>query len=334
MSRLLKMVALGAGAWWLMKRLSERRFELRGKVVAIIGGSRGLGLDLARTFAARGARVAICGRDAATLKRAELLLGEQGAMVHTSVCDITVPHALESWLGTVAAEVGPVEVLVNSAGLISVGPFEEMTLEDFEQSMAAHFWAPLRAIQTVLPGMRRRGGGRVINISSIGGLVGIPHLSPYTASKFALVGLSRTLFAELERHDIRVTTVCPGLMRTGSALHATFKGQNKKEHAWFSLGAVTPLTAISSESAAEQIVAACEKGTPELVLSPQAKLLAKAQGMVPLWVESTLAWVSRLLPDPGGIGRRSEDGRASQSPLSRLWMDTLNRPTALRHNQG
>jgi NAD(P)-dependent dehydrogenase (short-subunit alcohol dehydrogenase family) len=331
--RLLKLLALGAGTYWLTKQLTRRRINLSGKVVAITGGSRGLGLDLARTFGLRGARVALCGRDEATLKRAELILGEQGIPVYSAVCDVTESDQLERWLSDVERALGPIDVLVNSAGIISVGPFEEMTLEDFQKGMDTHFWAPLRAIRTVVPQMVRRGGGRIVNISSIGGLVGLPHFTPYAASKFALVGLSRALFAEMDRHQIRVTTVCPGLMRTGSPIHAQFKGQHRKEFAFFSLGAVTPLTAISSESAAEQIVSACEEGKPEVVLSPQARLLATAQGLLPALVESTLAWVNRLLPDPGGIGTQTADGRSSQSALSRLWMDTLNHATALRHNQ-
>lgn len=331
--RILKAVTLGAGALWLLNRLTRTDYGLRGKVVAITGGSRGLGLDLARTFGRRGARVAICGRDAATLKRAELLLGEQGLSAHTALCDVTVPGQLEHWLETVASEVGPPDVLVNSAGMIAMGPFQEMTLEDFEKAMATHFWAPLRAIRAVLPGMSSRRSGRIVNVASIGGLVGLPHFTPYSASKFALVGLSRSLFAELHRLGIRVTTVCPGLMRTGSPPHAQFKGQHKKEFALFSLGATTSLTSMASESAAEQIVAACEQGKPEVVLSPQARLLAKAQGLWPAAMLSVLAWANRLLPRPGGIGTRSADGRESQGRLSRLWLDPFNRPTALRHNQ-
>jgi short-subunit dehydrogenase len=102
--------------------------------------------------------------------------------------------------------------------------------------MAIHFWAPFYAMQAVLPQMRERGAGRIVNISSIGGKVAVPHLAPYCASKFALVGLSKAMRIELAKDNIFVTTVCPGLMRTGSHVNAVFKGQNEKEFAWFSIG--------------------------------------------------------------------------------------------------
>ena len=88
-------------------------------------------------------------------------------------------------------------MLVNNAGIIQVGPLEHMTIDDFEEAMATHFWGPLFTILAALPHMRGRGGRRIVNISSIGGKIAVPHLLPYTASKFALTGLSEGLRAEL-----------------------------------------------------------------------------------------------------------------------------------------
>src|SRR5918912_3423887 len=129
-----------------------------------------------------------------------------------------------------------------------------MTLEDFEQAMAVHFWGPLYATLAVLPQMRARRDGRIVNISSIGGKVSVPHLVPYSASKFALAGLSDGLRAELSKENVIVTTVCPGLMRTGSPRNATFKGKHRDEYAWFSISDALPLTSMSAERAARQII--------------------------------------------------------------------------------
>jgi NAD(P)-dependent dehydrogenase (short-subunit alcohol dehydrogenase family) len=209
-----------------------RRYDLRGRIALVTGGSRGLGLILARELAQAGARVAICGRDVTTLDRARADLERRGAEVLVVPCDVTVRHDVEGLVRTVRDRLGPVDVLVNNAGTISMGPVDAMSIEDFQATMATNFWGPLHAILAVLPEMRQRGDGRIANIASIGGKISVPHLLPYSASKFALVGLSEGLRAELAKDGIRVITICPGLMRTGSPRHATFKGRHRAEYAW------------------------------------------------------------------------------------------------------
>src|SRR5947207_4943379 len=118
--------------------------------------------------------------------------------------------------------------------------------------MMLQLWLPYDLSMTAIPHPRRVGEGRVVNIASIGGKVAIPHLAPYCASKFALVGLSDAIRAELARDNICVTTVCPGLMRTGSHLNASFKGDHRREFAWFSLGAALPIFSIDANRAARQ----------------------------------------------------------------------------------
>src|SRR6185437_14182851 len=176
---------------------------------------------------------------------------------------------------TVHSRFGAVDVLVNNAGVIQVGPIEVMTHEDFELAMQAHFWGPLNTIMAALPGMRQRRSGRIVNISSIGGKVSVPHLVPYSASKFALVGLSEGLQAELAKDGIKVTTVCPGLMRTGSPRNADFKGKHRAEYAWFSISDALPGASMSAERAARQIIAACRRGDAEIILSLPANVAAK-----------------------------------------------------------
>src|SRR5204863_5194639 len=123
---------------------------------------------------------------------------------------------------------------------------------------------PLFTTLSVLPAMRRQGEGRIVNISSIGGKIAVPHLLPYDASKFALTGFSEGLRAELLKDGIYVTTVCPGLMRTGSPRNADFKGQHEAEYAWFSIGDSLPGMSMSAEAAAERIVTAFRQGEAEV----------------------------------------------------------------------
>src|SRR5437764_8643165 len=235
----LMLAAAGAGALVAARALYRRwqEYELKGKTVLITGGSRGLGLVLAREFAAEGARLALCARDAGELDRAREELEARGADVFTVTCDVTDRKQIEDTVLAVQMHFGTIDVLVNNAGVIQVGPMETMTHEDFERAMDVHFWAPLHATIAALPEMIRKRGGRIVNIASIGGKLAAPHLLPYNASKFALVGLSEGMRSELSRYGVLVTTVCPGLMRTGSHLHAQFKGKHRKEYTLFTLTA-------------------------------------------------------------------------------------------------
>src|SRR5437660_2651148 len=279
----LALVAVGAGALLAARALYRRwrEYDLRGKTVLVTGGSRGLGLVLAREFADEGANVAICARDPAELERARGDLTGRGARVFAFPCDVTERAQVKELVEVVTRRFGGIDVLVNNAGVIQVGPLEVMTLEDFEQAMAVHFWGPLYATLAVLPQMRQRRQGRVVNISSIGGKLSVPHLVPYSASKFALAGLSDGLRAELAKDNVLVTTVFPGLMRTGSPRNATFKGRHRAEYAWFAISDALPVTSIRAGRAARQIVEACRYGEAEVVLSVQAKLAVTFHDLFP-----------------------------------------------------
>jgi len=200
-------VGLGAVAAFRLWNRSRRNFDFKDKVVLITGGSRGLGLVLAREFASQGARIAICARDGAELATAKEDLESRGAEVFDALCDVRGPDEINQLVGDVCMRFGQIDVLVNNAGIIQVGPLETQTEKDFEDALDIHFWAPYHMIQTVLPMMRGAGSGRIINIASIGGKLAVPHLAPYCASKFALVGLSSALRVELAKENIFVTTV-------------------------------------------------------------------------------------------------------------------------------
>ena len=311
----------------------RRPYDLEGRTVLITGGSRGLGLVLAREVARAGARVAICGRDPATLARAREDLEGRGARVLAVACDVTVRGDVEDMVREVGERMGPIDVLVNNAGVISVGPVETMDIDDFRRAMDTNFWGALHTILAVLPDMRRRGEGRIANIASIGGKISVPHLVPYSASKFALVGLSEGLRAELAKDGISVITVCPGLMRTGSPRHATFKGRHRAEYAWFSISDALPLLSMDADRAARQIVESIRRGEAERVLSVPAKVAVVARALAPGVTAELLARVSRLLPTSNGEGQRGRKGEDSTSALSPSVLTVLGERAARRNNE-
>ena len=332
----LALLGVAAGGAWVLKSLLTRgsEYDFKDKVVLITGGSRGLGLVLAREFAAEGARLVICARDEDELDRARVDLESHGAEVMTHQCDVTSRTDVLEMVAAVESRLGGVDVLVNNAGVIQMGPIEVMTHADFEKAMNAHFWAPLNTMMAVLPRMRQKKSGRIVNISSIGGRVSVPHLVPYCASKFALTGLSRGMRTELLKNGIAVTTICPGLMRTGSPRNAGFKGKHREEYAWFSISDALPLLSVSAERAARDIVSACRRGRAELVISVPAKLAVLFDTLMPEVTSNLFALANKLLlPGPGGIGEREAKGKQSESALSPSWLTTLNEQAALRNNE-
>jgi len=295
----------------LISRATRRTCSFAGKVVLITGGSRGLGLVLARQLCAEGARVALLARDPDELARAREELVQRGGEVLTISCDLLEPEQIDTAVQEIVDRFGGLDVVINNAGIIEVGPLEHMRRKDFERAMNLHFWAPFNLIMQALPHLRRRGGGRIVNIASIGGKMAVPHLAPYCASKFALVGLSDALRAELARDRIHVTTVTPGLMQTGSQGNARFKGDHLAEYTWFSLSTTLPLASIKAERAAAQIISACRRGAPSLAIPFAARAAILGNALFPNIAGSMMKVINAvLLPLPTG-----PDGDASRSGL-------------------
>ena len=335
-----KTVLIGAGvgvglatAAYVARR--RRTIDLFDKVVVITGGSRGLGLALAEECAARGAKVAICARDPQELEVARRQVRFKfAADVFAQTCDVTNNDDVGEFLTAVLSRFGHIDVLINNAGAISVGPMESQTLTDYQEAMDIMYWGVVYPTLAVLPHMKARGAGRIANITSLGGKISVPHLLPYSAAKFAAVGFSEGMRAEALKDGIRVTTVCPGLMRTGSHLNATFKGQHRREFTWFSFGASTPLVSIDARRAAHKIVDALCAGDAELIITPQAKLGVLLHGLFPGMTSDLLALVNRVLPDANGSDRHARfTGRESETRLTRSLIQRLGRKAARELNQ-
>jgi len=288
--------------------IRTRQSFFKNKVVLITGGSRGLGLVIARQICDEYGKVALIARDADELARAEADLARRGGEVTTISCDLLERAQVEAAVQKTINRYGTIDILINNAGIIQVGPLEHMAREDFERAMELHFWAPFDLITQVVPEMRRRGGGRIVNISSLGGKIAVPHMAPYTASKFALAGFSNALCAELARENILVTTVTPGMMRTGSQGHANFKGDHASEYKWFAVSSALPLASISEERAARKILAACVRGKPALIMPISARALILASALFPNLFGQVMKIVNAYLPS--AVGPSGNDSRA------------------------
>lgn len=332
-------LALGAGlalgSYHMLQALlrQSRSFSYENKIAVVVGGSRGLGLVLARHLLARGARVAICARTAADIDASLRELRGSGGDVLGQVCDVRNLDQIQALVHSALHRWGRIDLLFNVAGIMQVGPLDSMTLADFRTAMDINCWGPLHTTLAVLPTMRKQGWGRIVNVASIGGKRAVPHMIPYDTSKFALVGLSTGLRTELAKDGILVTTVCPSLMRTGSPRNATFKGRHREEYAWFNIGGSAPIAAVQVDKAARQILQACQNGDGEVYITNFFSPPVWASKLAPKLTTEILAIINRFLPSMGGIGQQSAYGYESESSASPSILTALGERAARANNQ-
>lgn len=292
-----------------------------GQVAIITGGSRGLGLAIAHRFGRAGLKLVLAARNADELELArDGLLRSRDVTDENDIllvnCDLTDQAQAAGLIDAALRAFGHIDVVINNAGIIEVGPVEDQPLEAYDRAMKTNFFAALYTTHAALPHLIGNAGGThraIVNIASVGGKVPVPHLLPYVASKFALTGFSEGLHAELRHKGVRVTTVCPGLMRTGGESHAVFTGNIEKEKAWFNMGAKTPIIAASVTHAANRIFNAVQSGRAEITITPQAWLAARAHGLMPETSQRIAALVNHhILPAP--VSEDATDMVADPSP--------------------
>jgi NAD(P)-dependent dehydrogenase (short-subunit alcohol dehydrogenase family) len=293
-----------AGAKLLAK---PKLVSLWGKVV-LITGSRGLGLAAAQELGRQGARIALCARDAHELDRACEILRRERIEAAPFTADITEESAIPLLVERVIQHFGRIDILINNAGSITIGPLDSFTRSDFDYAMNLMFWAAVNLSFAVLPYMRARRSGLIVNITSIGGRVSVPHLLPYSCAKFALVGFSTGLATEVRSDGVDVLTVIPGLMRTGSYLKVAFKGHAPREFAWFALSGNLPGLSVSAEYAAKSIRRAIERRRYSCTISLPAKMAIACDALLPNTTRAVLERVNRWVLPPASESSKMHEG--------------------------
>ena len=298
--------ALGvvAGAWIVTRR--RRRIDLQGRVVVVTGGGRGLGYAISREFLRHGCKLAICGRDGEVIARAVADFRLHGGDVFGMACDASDPAQVEAFIQGVFSQFGAVDILVNNAGQVFFGPAAELRPEDLESAIRNIFWVHYRPTMAVLPHMRARGFGRIVNVTSVAGKIPIPHHAAYVVGKHAATGWSEVLTVELRKDGILVSTITPPPLDDGAPLHAHFNGHEEEEFKWFARGLTSMWSASSTDRAARVVVDAAIHGDRQRTISLGSWLAARAQGVAPAVMTRFWARFDRLLPPPGPPGQTSK----------------------------
>lgn len=309
-----------------------KKIDVPGRVVLITGGSRGLGIIMARQLAREGARVVICAREQDNLVDSSHELSSLTDEFLAISCDISNKKEVEEMFTEIRNKFGEVEILINNAGIIQVGPMEEMTQEDYIDSLKVHYWGPYNVINEVLPSMVDKGWGRIVNIVSINGKISFPHLLPYTVGKHALAGYSEGISTELAKDGVRVTSVYPGLMRTGSPRNVSVKGKHEEEYAWFKISDSLPLLSMNAKQAARKIIDAMKRGDRSLTLGMPTRLALAMEGIFPGINLGIFELANKLLPKPE-YNTEGKKGFQSESTVSSSFVTTKTDKAAEENNE-
>ncbi|HVW79895.1 MAG TPA: SDR family NAD(P)-dependent oxidoreductase [Mycobacteriales bacterium] len=253
--------------------------KLTNAVVVVTGASRGIGAEVARQAAAKGARLGLLARNADELRELAAALPTKSVVVPV---DVTEVEALVGALQRVREELGPIDVLVNNAGIGAYGPFVDGGAADLAKLWPVNVQAVANAMAAVLPDMQARGSGVIVNMTSIAGRIGAPGEAAYCASKFAVIGLSETVRAEVAPYGVKICLVNPGPVATsfGEARGHPYDRSFPKP--------------VSAAHVAKRTIRAIERGTPEI--------------FIPRWLRPSLV-VKTLAPPLFDLGVRPEAKR-------------------------
>ena len=270
-----------------------------GKSVLITGASSGIGHDVALAFGEQGARVAVMARRRAQLDELARKIDKAGGKALALDCDVTDRARVFSAVDQVKESFGKIDILINSAGLLITDPVEQMRPEDLEKMMAVNLFGAVNAIQAVLPLMRQAKAGNIVNISSLAGRRGMSPLGGYSATKFALVGLTEALRVELFNSGIKVSLVMPGVIDTPMA-HGALKHD--------SLKGMPAMMAMPARWVTWAVLAAAAFGLTEVDVPPGAAVVEKLASLFPGVTDAILSVGTRMMQGAGAFmgGNKSE----------------------------
>jgi len=251
--------------------------DLTGKVAFVTGGASGIGLGLAQGFAREGAKVVLADIETDALEKAEASLRADGAEVIGVRCDVSDPESVKAAAAQAIEAFEKIHILCNNAGVAPSGPMDETTPEDWKWCLGVNLMGVVHGVQSIVPLIKQHGeGGHVVNTASVAGLMALPTLSIYTATKYAVVGISETLHGELAPFNIGVSVLCPSFVKT--QLNTSHRNRPAEYGAGEPDAFMTQVLATATEpiEIAERVIRGIKRG--DLYILPHPELKAGFQG--------------------------------------------------------
>jgi len=230
--------------------------KIRGKKVLITGAAGGIGKALAMELAARGADLFLSDVNDTGLHPIRHQIESLGRTCHIAQTDISRKDRVKEMIDDAVDRMGQVDILINNAGVTIIGEIRHVPLEDWEWIMGVNLWGPIYTVHYILPHMLERQQGHIVNMGSMGGLTAVPANGTYNVTKFGLAGFSEVLRAELKKHNIRVTLICPGFLSSGEEFEKRGRVRGFKK---FKPGAFAKGGSMSVDKAAKRFADAIEK---------------------------------------------------------------------------
>ncbi len=194
--------------------------RLEKKTAVITGGGRGIGAAVANALADAGVAVVVASRTKSDIEGVAAALTADGHRAWAVRCDVSDPSSVRNLATSATEHLGHVDILVNSAGIGLSAPIQKITLDDWNAAFAVNATGAFLCTQAFLPGMVERQWGRVVTVASVAGLTGLPYTAAYSASKHAVIGLTRCVAAEVAEKGVTVNAVCPGFVNTGMTVQS------------------------------------------------------------------------------------------------------------------
>lgn len=243
---------------------------LNGKNVVITGAGGGIGRALALSFADEGCGLAISDIDSESLAQTESLVRKRGTRVFSRVLDVSDKDSMSAYPDMVMEALGSADIVINNAGVVVVASVEEHTIDDYEWLMGINFWGVVYGSKFFIPYLRKSPEAAIVNISSVFGMISMPHLSSYNAAKFAVRGFSESLSHELHGSNIRVMGVYPGGVRTDFVTKARFGSTpGKKSHKEFN-SIFKKYSMSTPEKVAKVVIKGLKQNKKRVLVGPDA----------------------------------------------------------------
>lgn len=264
--------------------------ELKGKIAAITGASSGIGRATAIALARKGCSVVLAARRREELEATAAMCRQLGVRAEAIVTDVSDPASCSRFIEQAIADFGTVDVLVNNAGFAVFDPIVSARDEDMQAMMQTNFFGAVHCTQAVLPHMLGKGSGAIVNVASIVGLMGYSRMGLYASTKFAMVGFSESLRAEVSSRGIRVSMICPGTTET-EFFRIAERGKIP--------GAARLILGIKPETVAQAIVRAAQRGSYRTIVPFAAHLYIRFKEIFPRSAHFLMRKVSSLIDKKG-----------------------------------